>query len=116
MTEQSKKKENRGGKREGAGRKRRSTESFSAEKLGELNDRIEAYADDKGKHIDEVALEIVYDDKQNVSARMKAYDTLKKYSTIQAKEGGEADQELGPEVYLPEQDKGPELKVVEGGK
>ena len=109
------KQENRGGKREGSGRKR-SPESYSAEKVQELNDRIAKYEAKQGKHIDEVALEIVYDEDQNVSARMKAYDTIKKYSSIQPKEGGLADQELGPQVYLPEQDKGPELKVVENGK
>lgn len=111
MAKESKKKDNRGGKREGAGRKR-SPESFSAEKLSELNGRIESYAKTKGKHIDEVALDIIYDEDNNISARMRAYDTIKKYSSIQVSEGGDADKNLGPAVYLPEQDKGVELKVV----
>jgi len=115
MAEVSKKKENRGGKREGAGRKR-SPESFSAAKLDELNGRIDQYAKDKGKHIDEVALDIIYDDDMHVSSRMKAYDTIKKYSSIKVSEGGEADKDLGPAVYLPVQDRGPDFKIVEGGK
>lgn len=105
------KRENRGGKREGSGRKR-TPESYSAEKVKELNDRIDKYAKERGLHIDEVALELVYDESKTASARMKAYETIKKYSSIQPKEGGEADKELGPSLYLPEQDKGPDLKAV----
>lgn len=118
MAKDPKKKENRGGKREGSGRKRtflaekRSPESYSASKLQELNDRIEAKAKTEGQHIDDVALDIIYDDEHPIAARMKAYDTIKKYSSIQASEGGDADKNLGPAVYLPEQDKGVELKVV----
>lgn len=115
MTDESKqrrKNPNWGGKREGAGRKRENR-TYSAEKLGELNQRIDTWARKKGKHMDEVALEILYDEENTPAARIQAYKTLKEYSTIKAGEGGEADI-LGPQIFLPE--KRAEVTVFPGGK
>jgi len=118
MTTGPKKVENRGGKRPGAGRPKGSVtqRSFSAEKIQELNDRIDARAKKEKKHIDDVALDIIYDKKQGATARMTAYKALKEYSTIKAGEGGAADQALSPQVYLPENRPDPSLTVVDGGK
>ena len=113
QSKQRKKNPNWGGKREGAGRKRENR-AYSAEKLDELNRRIESRALEQGKHIDDIALDILYDKENTPAARIGAYKVLKEYSSIKATEGGAADQDLGPQIFLPE--KRPELEVIEGGK
>ena len=113
MTETIKKKDNRGGKREGAGRKP-VKHSYSAHKIEELNNRIERRGKKENKHMDDVALDILYDETLPPAARINAYKVLKEYSTIKASEGSEADEVLAPAVYLPNHR--PDLKVVDGGK
>lgn len=98
----------RGGKRDGSGPKRR---SHSAAKVEELNERISDREKAEGKNIDDIALDILFDNGQRTIDRLKAYSILKEFSTIKAGEGGEADKELGPSVYLPEKRPDP-AKVV----
>lgn len=101
------KKDNRGGKREGAGRKR---ETLSQSQVREMLAKAKEYAKKYGKTIDDILLEVIYSDNQKDA--LAAVKLWKEYTIAKLQEGGEIDTQIGPEVYLPDQDKGPELKVV----
>ena len=110
MNQTKQKKENRGGKREGAGRKP-GRESLSVRQVKEFERAAEAMAKEHGKTLQEVVLGIVYDEetpRRDVLAAAKLYWDK---SVIVAKEGGQADQVTGPAVFLPA--KHPRLELVD---
>ena len=107
------KKDNRGGARHGAGRKK---ETLSQNQVTQMIRKAKEWAKKTGKDLDDVLLGIIYDEETNTKDQLAGIKLWKEYTIAKLQEDGTIDQELGPEVYLPEQDKGPELKVVEGGK
>jgi len=109
MTTGPKKVENRGGYRPGAGRKPEMT--LSAMQIREMHKAAKKKAKEEGKTVDEVLLEHVYCDNRRES--IAAIKIWKEYTTPKIHEGGETDKTAGPAIYLPEQDKGPDLKVVD---
>ena len=107
------KKDNRGGKREGAGRKP-GREALSVRQLKEFERAAVAMAKEHGKTLQEVVLKIAYDDASSSKDKLAAAKLYWDKSIITASEGGEADQAVGPAVFLPKQH--PRLELVDGGK
>ena len=107
------KKDNRGGIREGAGRKP-GRETLSVRQLKEFERSAKAMAKEHGATLQDVVLAIAYDDEAPRRDRLAAAKLYWDKSVIVASEGGEGDKILGPAVFLPE--KHPRLEVVDGGK
>ena len=117
MTEKIQKKENRGGKRAGAGRKpgySPGREALSVRQAKEFEATARKLAKEFGMTMQEVIGRQVYDAEASRKDIQTAVNLFWKYSVIGASEGGEADQALGPSVFLPEQH--PRLELVKGGK
>ena len=117
MTEKSQKKENRGGKRAGAGRKpgySPGREALSVRQAKEFEATARKLAKEFGMTMQEVIGRQVYDAGASRKDIQTAVNLFWKYSVIGAAEGGEDDKSLGPSVFLPEQH--PRLEVIEGGK
>jgi len=104
------KRETRGGKREGAGAKKR---LLSMTQVAAALDTAERYAKKEGKNVDEILLDFIYGkvDKQTVKEQLAAIKIWKDKTMIQLAEGGESDQALAPEVYLPSERPDP-AKIV----
>jgi len=101
-----KKKENRGGKREGAGRKPGTgpgREALSVRQVKEFQAVAEKLAKEFGYPVIEVAGRIAYDEDAPRRDRLAATKLFLDKVTIAATEGGEADRNLGPAIYLPKQ-------------
>jgi len=113
MAVNTKKKDNRGGKREGAGRKP-GREALSVRQLREFERAAESMAKEHGKTLQEVVLGIAYDESSSNKDQLAAAKLYWDKSIIVASEGGEADKAAGPAVFLPEQH--PRLEVIDGGK
>ena len=113
MTESIKKKDGRGGARPGAGRKP-GRETLSVRQLREFERAAKEKAKQHGKTLQEIVLEIAYDGDAPRKDRLAAAKLFWDKSIIPAHEGGEADKNLGPAVYLPEQR--PQLEVIDGDK
>ncbi len=96
------KKDNRGGKREGAGRKP-GRETLSVRQSREFEEAAKALAKEYGYTIPEGVGRMFYDPDASRRDKLSAANLFWKYSVIGATEGGEADKVLGPSVYLPEQ-------------
>ena len=92
--------ENRGGKREGAGRK---PETLSGRQVKEMLKTAKEWAKEQGKTIDDILMYIIYDKKTNDNSRLAAIKLFKEYTIAKIQEGGEMDKVLGPTIYLPEQ-------------
>ncbi len=110
MAQQSKT-ENRGGKREGSGRK---PETLSVRQLKEFERAAEAMAKEHGVTLQDIVLGFAYDETAPMKDRLAASKLYWDKSVISATEGGEADKTIGPAVFLPE--KHPRLEVIDGGK
>ena len=98
MTEPAKK-ENRGGARPNSGPKK---ETLSQRQVQAMLVAAKKYAKKHGKTIDEILLDIIYEDggKRDTLAAIKLW---KEYTVAKLQEGGETDKGLsGPAVYLPE--------------
>ena len=108
MTQSIRKKDNRGGKREGAGRK---PEALSVRQAKVFQDAAEKLAKKYGKTMQEVIGEQVYDPEASRKDVQTATNLFWKFSVIGASEGGEADKVVGPAVFLPE--KHPRLELVD---
>ena len=113
MTANNQKKETRGGKREGAGRKP-GREALSVRQLKEFERVAEALAKEYGMTMQEVIGRMVYDDDATKKDIQTAAKLFWDKSIIGVSEGSEADKNLGPAVFLPE--KHPRLEVIDGGK
>ena len=95
------KKERRGGKREGAGRK---PETISAAQVRAMLKTAEKYAKKEGGTVDDVLLSILYDEKTADNHRLAAIKIFKEHTMARVQEGGEADRvQAGPAFYLPGQ-------------
>ena len=104
-------KETRGGYRPGAGRKR---ETLSVTQVREMLAKAEAYAEKYGKTVNDILLEFVYGTVKGVTKKdqLAAIKLWMDKTHIPVTEGGEADEVLGPGIYLPEQQQDPMLKAV----
>jgi hypothetical protein len=67
-----------------------------------------------GKDVDDVLLSFVYDVELKPTDRLAAIKLWKEYSSPKPGEGGTADKELGPAVFLPAQR--PTLVATDGKK
>lgn len=101
------KKDNRGGAREGAGRK---PQTLSMRQVQAMLDAADERAKKEKKTIDEILLDFIYDTKLTAKDRAACIKLFKDFSTAKISEGGETDTALGPAVYLPQQR--PKLEVV----
>ena len=108
------KKENRGGRRPGAGRPKGSRETLSVRQLKEFEQAAKKKAKETGKSLQDIVLSIAYDEKAAKRDQLAAAKLFWDKSIIPASEGGEADVANGPAVYLPEHR--PQLEAIKGGK
>jgi hypothetical protein len=102
------KKETRGGARPNSGPKK---QTLSVRQVQELLKRAKDFAKRTGKTVDDILLEFVYGEDVNgdpiqigVRDRLAALKLFKDHTSIKPGEGGEADKQLGPTIYLPEHD------------
>ena len=107
------KKDNRGGKREGAGRKP-GRETLSVRQSREFEEAAKALAKEYGYTIPEGVGRMFYDPDASRRDKLSAANLFWKYSVIVGSEGGEADKIVGPAIFLPEEH--PRLEVIDGGK
>ena len=114
MTTKAGKKENRGGRRPGAGRPRGSRETLSIRQVGDMLAEAEERAEKEGKTIFGVLLDFIYDKDASLRDRTACVKLALEHTAPKIQEGGDADKSLGPSVFLPEQH--PRLELVEGGK
>lgn len=109
-----KKVENRGGAREGAGRK---PETLSVRQVRAMLERAEDHAKKHGKTLDDVLLEIAHSSKEKTANKLAAIKIFKTYTMAKLNEGGDTDQQLGPAFFLPDQRPDPaKIHVLPGGK
>jgi len=113
MSETIRKADNRGGKREGAGRKP-GRETLSVRQLREFEQAAKKMAAEYGKSLQDIVLGIAYDPDAPRKDVLAAAKLFWDKSVIAASEGGEADKNAGPAVYLPGQR--PHLEAIKGGK
>lgn len=99
-----------GGARQGAGRPK---QTVSAEQIERMILKAKKFAEEKGKDLDDLLLEMAYD-VGNVSDkdRLACIKVFKEYTIAKMQEGGEADKSIGPGIYLPGEKPDP-TKVVE---
>lgn len=107
MSKQSSKHPNYGGKREGAGRK---PETLSVRQAKEFEDTQIKLAEEYGQTLSERVGRIAMESESSNRDVCMAANLIWKYSVIIGSEGGEADQNLEPAVFLPEQH--PRLALV----
>ena len=101
------KKDNRGGARPNSGPK---PFSLSASQVKELLRTVKKFTTAHGKSIDDVLVGMVYDEKISDNNRLAAIKLVKVLSAPKISEGGDADRQLCPAVFLPERH--PRLEVV----
>lgn len=89
-----------GGNREGAGRP---TETLSQNQIRVMMETAEKYAEETGKTIDDVLCLIIYSKESVIRDRLAAIKLFKDKTMATISEGGDADRELGPAIYLPEE-------------
>ena len=104
------KKENRGGARPNSGPK---PFSLSTSQVKELLRTVKKFSKKHGKSIDDVLVSMVYDENITDNNRLAAIKLVKDLSAPKISEGGAADRQLGPAVFLPERH--PRLEVVSTG-
>ena len=124
MAKNNQKQENRGGKREGAGRKpgySPGRETLSVRQVKDMRAKMAERVKITGKNEDDLLIDWI----QAVDAEGTAVDIglkdriacvklWKEYTAPRITEGGEADRVVGPAVFLPKQH--PRLEVIDGGK
>ncbi len=118
------KKDNRGGKREGAGRPaghRQGREPLSVRQVKEMRAKMEARAKKTGKDENDILIDWIQACEEDGTAidvgirdRIACVKLWKEYTSPKITEGGEADQSVGPAVFLPKQH--PRLKLVDDDK
>ncbi len=94
------KKENRGGRRAGAGAK---PQTLSGRQIQAMLNKAKKWAKEQGKDIDDILLFLIYNSKTTDRDRLASIKLWKDYTMARISEGGEADRQLGPSIYLPEQ-------------
>ena len=109
-----KKIENRGGAREGAGRK---PETLSILQVRAMLETAKEYAEKFGKTVDQVLLDFIHDPEAKHSDRIACIKLFKTFTIAKLQEGGETDTLLGPAFFLPEQRPDPaKMYSITGGK
>ena len=109
MAQNIQKKDNRGGKREGAGRKP-GRETLSVRQVREMRAKMKERAKLTGKDENDILIDFI----QGLDAdggevdisnrdRIACIKLWKEYTSPKLTEGGEADLDQGPAFYLPEQ-------------
>lgn len=97
-----------GGRREGAGRPK---QTISAEQIENMILKAKKRADEEGKDLDDLLLDLAYDKQVANKDRIACIKVYKEYTIAKMSEGGDADKNLGPGVYLPNERPDP-AKVV----
>ena len=112
------KKDNRGGKREGAGRPQ---EPLSVRQVRDMRDKMADRAKVTGKDENDILIDFLQGrDAKNqpidigIRDRIACLKLWKEYTSPKITEGGEADKVVGPAIFLPEEH--PRLEVIDGGK
>jgi hypothetical protein len=100
-----------GGARPGAGRK---PETLSVRQVQAMLEAAEKRAVEAGKSIDELLLDVIYAKTTSTKDFLAAVKLFKDKTMAQITEGGDADCQLGPALFLPE--KHPRLKAVDSAK
>ena len=106
--------ERRGGYRPNAGRKPAVKTSLSTYQVAKMLRKAKKAAKRYGKDLDDILLDICYDANIRKTEVLAAIKVFKDCTMVRPTEEGEANQVLGPAVFLPEQR--PVLKAIEGGK
>ena len=117
-------KENRGGKRAGAGRKpgySPGREPLSVRQVNEMREKMKARAKSTGKDENDILIDWIQAQDAagdpveiGIRDRIACMKLWKEYTSPKITEGGEADRVVGPAVFLPKQH--PRLELVDGGK
>jgi hypothetical protein len=114
------KRENRGGARVGAGRKKQTLTTQQVEQLLKTQKKWEKL---KGETVNDILMSLIYgtdldNEKVDVTppVRIKAIQCLKEHTSAKLRENSESDKALGPGIFLPEQQQDPSLTVIDGGK
>ncbi len=102
------KKENRGGARPNSGPK---PFSLSASQVKALLRTVKKFTKEHGKSIDDILVGMVYAESTTDNNRLAAIKLVKDLSAPKISEGGEADKNLEPAVFLPKQH--PRLELVD---
>lgn len=108
-------KDNRGGYRPNAGRKPGPGTTLGAAQVSRLLRKARRFAKLHGKDHNDVLFEILYSTEEKTADRLAAIKHLNDIMVPKIQEGGAADKQLGPSIFLPEQ-RPPELAVIHGGK
>ncbi len=96
-----------GGARPNSGPKK---QTLSAAQVQAMLDKAESKAKESGKDVDDILLEFIYDCDLSAKDRLASIKLWKEFSMAKISEGGDADKELGPGIYLPGEK--PEGEVV----
>ena len=123
MAVNNQKSDGRGGKREGAGRKKGYSpgrEALSVRQVQEMREKMKARAQVTGKDENDILIDwIQATDVEGKSIEIGIRDRIaclklwKEYTSPKITEGGEADMSVGPAVFLPDQH--PRLELVDVG-
>lgn len=112
------KKDNRGGKREGAGRP---SETLSVRQVKDMRAKMKARAKITGKDENDILIDWIQACEADgtvvdigIRDRIACMKLWKEYTSPKITEGGEADRVVGPAVFLPEQH--PRLELIDGGR
>ena len=110
---------NYGGAREGSGRKP-VREPLSVRQVNDMREKMKARAKKTGKDENDILIDWIQAADANgdpidigIRDRIACMKLWKEYTSPKITEGGEADQNVGPAVFLPA--KHPRLKLVDGG-
>ena len=96
-----------GGAREGAGRPK---ETLSQAQVREMLRKAKEWAEKKGQDIDDILLQMIHEG-ENDRDRLAAIKLWKEYTIAKIQEDGPTDR-MGPAIYLPKQDKGPNVVSI----
>lgn len=107
---QRKKNPNWGGARPNSGPKK---QTLSGAQVAEMLKKARDYAKKYEKTIDEVILDIIYTTKSDKD-KLAAIKLFKDFSMAKISEEGPTNQDLGPQIFLPE--KRAEIVALPGGK
>lgn len=105
------KKENRGGRRPGAGAK---PQTLSGRQIKNMLKKAKKWAKEQGKDIDDILLYLIYNSTTSNRDRLASIKLFKDYTMARLIEGGETDKVLGPSIFLPKEH--PRLELIDGDK
>lgn len=97
-----------GGARPNSGPKK---QTLSAAQVQVMLNKAKERAEKEGKEIDDILLDFIYDGEGSTKDRVACIKLWKEFSMARISEGGEADRELGPGIYLPEERPDPSVVV-----